>query len=32
MFAVGEDGEERWSEDEDYRDGGEGKKLVRKDS
>jgi hypothetical protein len=32
MFAVGEDGEDRWSEDEDDQDGGEAKKLVGKDS
>jgi hypothetical protein len=31
MFAVGEDGD-RWSEDEDDHDDGEGKKLVEKDS
>jgi hypothetical protein len=31
MFAVGEDGEDRWSEDDDHDDNGEGKKLVGKD-
>ena len=32
MFAVGEDGEDRWSEDEDDHKKGESEKLVGKDS